>query len=198
VQIPVQPDSQQETFSDNLPVTYSVPQPQSAPSVPLATSSVIVQTSTRPSPVPLTLSSLPPPVVNENTVQPVATSKLPQSSAPAELQRSFIGVPSSASQKQPLFLPSPESSPGMEANDDISIFRTQSGNKVTRSLNLGKSSSSVNKGKNRAYVLVPSRPEYLVKYWQLKKKKRSRALLKGNMMTSRSSVSTSVAGEEGV
>ena len=195
VQIPIaQSDSQQENFTDDLPVTCSVLQPQSAASVPLVTSSTITQTSTRPSPVPLTpslaVSPLPPLVVDENTAQPVATLKIPQFSVPAEL-------PSPVSQKQPLFLPSPVSSPGLDANDDISIPGAQSENMVTRSFNQPKSSGSANRGKNRAYILVPPRPEYLVKYWQLKKQKRSRALLEKNVMASRSSVSTD-AGEEGV
>ena len=99
---------------------------------------------------------------------------------------------------QPLFLPSPVSSPGMDANDDdVSMSGAQSANVLNRSFDLRKFSSSA-KRKNRAYVLAPRRPPYLVKYFQLvEKRKISRAFLKKGM-ASRTSLSKSVPGEEGV
>lgn len=202
----VQPNSQPDIISGDHPVISSVLQP-------LATTSAIAQIATPPSPVPLTapvaVTSLLSSGIIENTTQPVPSSslqQLPQPEVLAKLQHSFISpVPSplatSAQIHQPLFLPSPQSSPGIGANDDISISGAQSENVTSPSsdgFDLPRSSSSV-KRKNRAYVLVPPRPAYLVKYYsQLEKQRMSRASLKRIRMTSRSSVSTSVAGEEGV
>ena len=202
----VQPNSQPDIILSDHPVISSVLQP-------LATTSAIAQMATPPSPVPLTapvaVISLLPSRIIENTTQPVASSSLQQLPQPEVLAKlhSFISpVPSplttSAQIHQPLFLPSPRSSPGIDANDDISIISGAQLENVTSpsfdGFDLPRSSSSV-KRKNRAYVLVPPRPAYLVKYYsQLEKQRMSRASLKRTRMTSRSSVSTSVAGEEGV
>jgi len=156
--------------------------------------------------------------VNENTTQPVASSAVeqPQPDTSTKLQHSLTGVSTpfgtsaqTPQKNEPLFLPSPVSSPGMEENDDTGASGTQS--VVIRSFDLPKSSSCVGRKnrayvlarrsidlpksvvkrkKNRAYVLVPPRPQYLAKYLKM-----SRTSLK-KRMTSRSSVSTSVAGEE--
>ena len=201
----VESDLQQEIISDDRSVASgsSVPQPAAAASIPLATPSAIVQTSILPSPVPLTVPVEISPVlsleVNENTTQPIAACTPKQPPQP-NTQHSFIGVPSSlASQKQqPLFLPSPVSSPGVDGNDD-SIFGAQLANVDSQSFNLHKSSSSA-KRKNRAYVLAPPRPKYVtkhLKYLQLEKRM-SHASRKRIRMTSGSSVSTPVTGEEGV
>jgi len=214
----VQPDSKQEiTLDDHSAFSGVWAQSRAAASVPLATPSAMTQTATL-SPVPLTapvaVSLLLSSAGNENAMQPVASSsqkRLPQPDVLGKSQRSLnvtspvpspldSMAPTSAqtSQKnQPLFLPSPVSSPGIDVNDDISISKAQSASVASPSFDgfdLRKSSSSA-KRKNRAYVLVPPRPEYLVRYWRLEKQKAS---LKRIRMTSRSSVSTSVAGEEGV
>ena len=204
----VSSDPRQEIISDDRPVTSP------GHYVPLATS------PTLPSPVPLAVpvvvSSELSSEVNEKTTQPVASSavKQPQPDTSTKLQYSFTGVPTPSrtspqtpQKNQPLFLPSPASSPGIVENDDTSApEKPQSfdphkssssvGRKnrayvlARRSFYLLKSPGSVKRKKNRPYVLVPPRPPYLVKYL-------SRASLK-KRMTSRSSVSTSVAGEEGV
>ena len=178
---------------------------QDASIVPLATSSTVVQESTLPSPVPLAVPvPVPSLLESEKITQPVASTILeqPQPSTPAKLQLSFTGVPALGmsaqlpQKNQPLFLPSPVSSPGMDASDDVGISGTQSANVASRSCDLRKFSSSA-KRKNHAFVLAPRRPPYLVKYFQLEKQKLSRAFLK-KRITSRSSLSKSVAGEEGV
>ena len=189
----LQPNSQQEIISDDRLATSSVP---------LATSPTVFQTSTLPLPVPsvvpVAVSSEFSSGVNENTTH--TALKRAQPNTLAKPQHSFTGIlmpggsgtSAQTPQKyQPLFLPSPVSSPGVEANDSTS--GRQSVDMVSRSFDLRKSSSSA-KRKNYAYVLAPPRPQYLVEYLQLKM---SRASLK-KRMTSRSSVSTSVAGEEGV
>lgn len=162
---------------------------QDASIVPLDTSSSVVQVSTLPSPVLLESGKI---------TQSVASTILEQPQ-PSTLARkfSFAGVPAlgTPQKNQPLFLPSPVSSPGMDANDDVSMSGTQSANVASRSCNLRKFSRS--KRKNHAFVLAPRRPPYLVKYFQLKEQKISRAFLK-KRMTSKSSLSKSVAGEEGV
>jgi hypothetical protein len=188
----------QKNILDDRPAGYSV----------LLTTSTGVPTSTLPPPVPLAVqdavSSEISSGVNEDTTQPIV-SVVPrrlQPNAPANLQHSFadVSTPFGTSApifqtKQPLFLPSPVSSPGIDVNDDDKISRSgrHSVDVASRSFDLRKSSSST-KRKNHAYVLVPPRPQYLVKYLELKI---SRASLK-KRMTSRTSVSTSGAEEEGV
>ena len=195
----------------------------SSDSVPLATSSTVVQTSTLPSSGPLTVPVAVSSELSSGLTQPVASSALkqPQPQTPAKLQQSFASVPSPSGtsaqipqKNEPLFLPSPVSSPGLDENDDTSIRGARSADMARGSFDLPKSSSPVKnrayvlirgssellksssfaKRKNHAFVLAPPRPPYLVKYLELKM---SRALKK-KRMTSRSSVSTSVAGEEGV
>ena len=160
------------------------------------------QPSTSANPVPSALPvSVPPLHESEEITQPIASTILeqPQPSTPAKLQLSSTGVPELGTstqilqKNQPLFLPSPVSSPGMDANDDVGMSGTQSANVASRSCDLPKLSGSARR-KNYAFVLAPRRPPYLVKYFQLKKQK---AFLKRGM-TSRSSLSKSVAGEEGV
>jgi hypothetical protein len=185
--------------------------------------STVVQTSTLPSLGPLTVPVAISSELSSEATQPVASSALkqPQPQIPAKLQQSFASVPSPfrtsaqiPQKNQPLFLPSPVSSPGLDENDDIGIRGARLADVARGSFDLPKSSSSVKnrayvlvrrdsnllkssssaKRKNYAFVLAPPRPPYLVKYLELKM---SRALKK-KRMTSRSSVSTSVAGEEGV
>ena len=173
--------------------------------VPLATSSPVVQMSTLPSSVPLAVPVPVPSLLESGKIpQSVASTvlKQPWASTPAKPQLSFTGVPALGTsaempqKNQPLFLPSPVSSPGMDADDDVSISGTRSANMFSRSFDILKFSNSAKK-KNHAFVLVPRRPPYLVKYFQLEKQKISRASLK-KRMTSTSSLSKSVAGEEGV
>ena len=119
----------------------------------------------------------------------------PQPSTPATLQFSFVGGlglgpgPSSETpqKNEPLFLPSPVSSPSpsVDANDNVSIFGPQSATAsvaTTRSCDLRKFSRSA-KRKNHVFVLAPRRPPYLVKYFQLEKQKM------GKRISSRSSFS---------
>ena len=179
---------------------------QDAKVVPLATSSPVVQMSTLPLSVPLAVPVLVPSLLESGNIpQSVASTvlKQPRASTPAKSQLSFTGVPALGTsaempqKSQPLFLPSPVSSPGMDANDDdVSISGTWSANVASRSFDLLKFSSSAKK-KNHAFVLVPRRPPYLVKYFQLEKQKISRASLK-KRMASTSFLSKSIAGEEGV
>ena len=172
---------------------------QDARIVPLATSSNVVQTSILPSPVPLALPVPVPSLLESGNIpQPVASTvlKQPQASTSAKLQLSFVGVPGLgmsdelAKKSQPLFLPSPVTSPGLDENDDVSMSGMQ------LAFDLRKFSSSA-KRKNHAYVLAPRRPPYLVKYFRMEKQKISRASL-NKRMASKSSLSKSVAGEEGV
>jgi hypothetical protein len=173
---------------------------QDASVVSLAASSALVQMSTIPSPVPLAVPIPVPSLLESGKItQPVASTVLrqPQPSTPAKLQLSFTGVPALGmsaqvpQKNQPLFLPSPVSSPGMDANDYVSISGTQSANMASRSFDLRKFFSSA-KRKNRAFVLAPRRPPYLVKYFQSEKEKIKKRT------TSRSDLSESVVGEEGV
>ena len=167
---------------------------QDASTVPLATSTVI-QVPTLPSPA--VSVPVPSPLVSKETTQPVASTILEQfqPSTPAKLQFTFIsgsGLGPSAVQtpqkNQPLFLPSPVSSPGMDTNGDVNISRTQSANLVNRIPDQPKFPRSAKRKKNYAFVLAPRRPPYLVKYFQLEKEK----------IGMRSSLSKAVAGEEGV
>ena len=185
------PSTSKVAAAVETPEVSKTPSLQNASTVPLATSSTIVQVSTLPPPVylagPAPIPSL---LESEKITQPASSTILeqPQPNTPAKLQFSFTGVPGLGpsaqmpQKNQPLFLPSPVSSPGVDANYDISITGTQSANVASRS----KFSRST-KRKNHAYVLAPRRPSYLVKYFQLEKRKIVR-------MTSRGSV----AGEEGV
>ena len=151
---------------------------QDARIVPLATSSTVVQMSTLPSSAPLAVPVPVPPLLESGKIpESIASTvlKQPQAITPAKLQLSFTGVPALGTsaempqKNQPLFLPSPVSSPGMDANDDdVSIPGTRSANVASRSFDLRKFSSSA-KRKNHAFVMVPRRPPYLVKYFQLKK-----------------------------
>lgn len=170
------------------------PSLQDASTVPLATSSTVVQVSTLPSPVHLAVPVPVPSLLESGEItQPIASTILeqPQPSTPAKFQSSLadalgLGTSAQMAQKnQPLFLPSPVSSPGVDANDDVSISGSQSANVVSRICDLRKFSSS-GKRRNYAFVLAPRRPPYLVKYFQLEKQKK------------RSFLSKSVAGEEGV
>ena len=255
----VESDFRQEIFSDERPVA-------SDSSVPLAIPTA--QASTPPAPVlltkPVAVSSLLSP---ENITQPIAPpilEQLPHPNTLGKTQRSFIDVTSpvpsplvlmastsvqTPQEIQPLFLPSPLSSSGLDVNDDISISRAQSpvmasasfdlgqssspskrknlayvlspavvpasqrlhkssslGKRKNRAyvlapfvasarFNVGKSSSPSKWKKNRAYVMVPPPPTFLVKYLQLEK---PRASWKRIRLTPWSSVSTSVAVEEGV
>ena len=180
-----------------VPEVSKSPSLQSASTVPFAASSTAVQVSPVPSPIHLALPlSVPSLLESEKITQPVASTVLeqPQPSTPAKLQFSFTGVlgPGSNAQmpqkNQPLFLPSPVSSPGANAND-ISISGSQSANVGSRICDLRKFSSST-KRKNHAFVLAPRRPPYLVKYFQLDNQRKR--------ITSKSFLSKSVAGEEGV
>ena len=153
---------------------------QDARIVPLATTSIVVQTSTLPSPAPLAVSvPVPSLLESEKIPQPVASTvlKQPQASAPVKLEMELpiTGVPTpgtsfqTTQKNQPLFLPSPVSSPGINENDD-SISGTQSANMASRSFDVRKFTSSVQR-KNHAFVLVPRRPPYLVKYFEFEKQK---------------------------
>ena len=186
---------------------YSV---QNASTVPHA-SSTVVQASTLPSPVHLDVPvPVPSPLGSKETTQPVASTILeqPQPSTPAKLQFSFIGsglgpitqppqknqqfsfigsglgpISQSPQKNQPpLFLPSPVSSPDVDAkDDDVSMSGPQQLANVISGLRRSA------KRKNHAFVLAPRRPPYLVKYFQLEKQK-----------IGKRSLSKSVAGEEGV
>ena len=205
-------------FAAAVPEVSEMSSLQDASTVPLA-SSTVVQVSMLPSPVhlagPVPVPSL---LGSREITQPVAPTTLeqPQPSTPAGLQFSSTGGPGfgpsaqTPQKNQPLFLPSPVSSPGIDVNDDVSISGTQSAYVASRICNLRKFSRSA-KRKNYAFVLVPRRhlrkvsrsakrkiyafvlaprrPPYLVKYFQLEKQKI------GKRITSRSSLSKSVAGE---
>jgi hypothetical protein len=173
---------------------------QDASTVFLTSSSTVVQVSTLPSLVRLAVPvPIPSVLESEKIIQTVTPTILeqPQPSTPARLQFSFAGGPvlgtsdQTPQKNQPLFLPSPVSSPGVDANDDVNISGIQSANVASRICDLRKFSRSA-KRKNHAFVLAPPRPPYLVKYFQLEKQKI------GKRMTSRSSLSKSLAGEEGV
>ena len=154
---------------------------QDARIVPLATSSTVVQMSTLPSPAPLAVPVSVPPLLESGKIPQSISStvpKQPQAITPAKPQLSFTGVPALGTsaempqkKNQPLFLPSPVSSPGMDADDeDVSISGTRSANMASRSFDLRKFSSPA-KRKNHAFVQVPRRPPYLVKYFKLEKQK---------------------------
>ena len=159
----------------------------------------VIQVSTLPSPVPLARPVIvPPPVTQVSTLASPVPLTVPVFVSPL-LESGKLMQPVASTireQPQPLFLPSPVSSPGMDVDDDASISRKQSANVANRSRDLRKFSSSA-KRKNRAFVLAPRRPPHLVKYFQLEKQKISRAFVKKGM-ASRGSVSKSVTGEEGV
>jgi hypothetical protein len=168
-----------------VPEVSKRPSLQDASTIPLAT---VVQVSTLPSPIHPVVP-VPSLLESEKITQPAASIILGPST-PAKFHFSFTGVPGLGTSaqipqnNQPLFLPSPVSSPGVDANDDIST----SPNLASRICDLRKFSSSAER-KNYAFVLAPRRPPYLVKYLQLEKQKIEKRI---------TSLSKSVAREEGM
>ena len=209
VNVPI-PSTSKVAAAVTVPEVSKIYSVQNVSTVPHA-SSTVVQASTLPSPVHLAVPvPVPSPLGSKETAQPVASTILeqPQPSTPAKLQFSFIGsglgpIPQSPQKNHtfsfigsglgpisqtpqktqpPLFLPSPVSSPDVDAkDDDVSMSGPQQLANVISGLRRSA------KRKNHAFVLAPRRPPYLVKYFQLEKQK-----------IGKRSLSKSVAGEEGV